>query len=75
MLNNTGGTVAAGASPGTLTINGDYTQGPGGTLQEEIAGTTPGTQFDQLVVTGDVTLDGTLAILEHMFGAAARASR
>ena len=26
-VSNTGGTVAPGASPGTLTINGDYTQG------------------------------------------------
>ena len=44
---NTGGTIAPGASPGVLTIDGDYTQGAGGTLQTEIAGTTPGTQFDR----------------------------
>ena len=31
--------MAPGASPGTLTINGDYTQGAGGTLRAEIAGT------------------------------------
>lgn len=59
---NTGGTVAPGSSPGTLTDKGDYTQGSGGTLAEEITGTTPGTQFDQLLVGGALSLDGTLAI-------------
>jgi hypothetical protein len=61
-VSNPGGTVAPGSSPGTLTIRGDYTQGAGGTLAEEIAGTTPGSQFDHLVVGGVLTLDGTLAI-------------
>jgi hypothetical protein len=61
-VSNAGGTVAPGSSPGTLTVTGAYTQGPGGTLAEEITGTTPGTQFDQLLVAGAVTLDGTLAI-------------
>ena len=61
-VSNTGGTVAPGNSPGTLTIVGDYTQGPGGKLAEEITGTTPGTQFDRLLVGGALTLDGTLAI-------------
>ncbi len=60
-LSNPGGTVEPGASPGTLTITEDFTQGPGGTLQEEIAG--PATaQFDRLVVGGLATLGGTLAI-------------
>ena len=45
-----------------LTIAGNYTQSAAGTLVEEIAGTTPGTQFDQLLVSGNVTLDGNLAI-------------
>jgi hypothetical protein len=67
---STGGTLAPGASPGTLTINGAYTQGPGGTLAEEITGTTPGTQFDQLLVAGPVTLDGTLAIDSTSFAPA-----
>jgi len=60
---NTGGTVAPGASPGTLTIAGAYRQGAGGTLQEEITGTTPGSQFDVLAVGGPVALDGVLAIV------------
>lgn len=61
-VSNTGGTVAPGSSPGTLTDKGDYTQGSGGTLAEEITGTTPGSQFDHLVVDGALTLGGTLAI-------------
>lgn len=61
-LNNAGGTMGPGASPGTLTIGGNYTQGPGGTLRAEIAGTTPGTQHDRLVIGGTASLAGTLAI-------------
>lgn len=62
-VTNTSGTVEPGSSPGTLTVTGNYTQGASGTLQTEIAGTTPGTQFDRLQVGGAVTLDGTLAIV------------
>jgi hypothetical protein len=62
-LVNTAGSVRPGASPGILTVNGDYSQGPGGTLQVEINGTTPGTQYDQLAVGGNASLDGTLAIV------------
>jgi hypothetical protein len=62
-LTNTSGTVEPGSSPGTLTVTGNYTQGPGGTLQTEITGTTPGSQFDRLEVGGAVSLDGTLAIV------------
>ncbi|OGA61903.1 MAG: hypothetical protein A3F77_18680 [Betaproteobacteria bacterium RIFCSPLOWO2_12_FULL_67_28] len=54
------GTVAPGASPGLMTINGDYVQTSTGTLLVEIAGTTPGTEYDQLRVSGGVTLDGNL---------------
>ena len=61
-VNNTAGTLAPGTSAGTLTINGNYTQGPAGTLAVEIGGTAPGTQYDQLIVTGNATLDGTLNV-------------
>ncbi len=60
---NTSGTVAPGNSPGNLTIDGDYTQGPGGTLLVELAGhdlNAEEPQFDQLRVTGTATLDGTV---------------
>ncbi len=67
------GTVRVGNSPGELTILGDYRQLPAqndpdptranrsGTLEMEIAGTSPG-QFDRLIVTGDVDLGGGLVV-------------
>ena len=64
---NTGGTLAPGNSPGALTIAGDYTQGPGGRLLVELGGTLPGSGYDQLNVTGNATLDGTLEV--RLFGA------
>jgi uncharacterized repeat protein (TIGR01451 family) len=54
--------VAPGASPGTLTINGDYVQASNGVLNIQIGGTAPGTQYDQLLVSGNVTLGGTLNV-------------
>ena len=62
-VTNSGGTVEPGVSPGILNVNGNYTQGAGGTLEIEIAGTIAGTQYDRLAVTGNATLDGTLAIV------------
>src|SRR5262249_5051633 len=60
---NTAGTVAPGNSPGIITINGDYTQGSGGALNIEVQGTNPATpDFDQLIVNGAVSLDGTLSV-------------
>lgn len=58
---NEGGTVSPGFSPGALTINGNYVQGPDATLLLEIAGLLPG-QFDVFNVTGTATLDGYLQI-------------
>ena len=55
--------VAPGASPGTLTISGDYVQASGGSLDIEIGGTAPGTQYDRVLVSGAVTLDGTLNVI------------
>jgi len=57
-----GGRVLPGDSPGMFELTGDYLQEPGGTLEIEIDGTTPGTGYDQLLVDGDVTLDGNLDI-------------
>jgi len=54
--------VAPGASPGTLTINGDYVQESDGVLNIQIGGTAPGTQYDRLLVSGNVTLGGTLNV-------------
>src|SRR5262249_7725391 len=57
-----GGTVAPGLSPGILNIAGNYVQTAGGTLSIEINGIAVGTQYDQLNVTGTITLAGTLAV-------------
>ena len=45
-----------------LALNADYTQNAGGTLDIQIAGTTAGTQYDRLAVTGDTTLSGALNV-------------
>ncbi|HET6408124.1 MAG TPA: hypothetical protein VFG14_09605, partial [Chthoniobacteraceae bacterium] len=60
-LNNSGGIVSPGGSgtAGTLSISGGYTQALGGTLAADLGGTASG-QFDFLVVTGAISLGGTL---------------
>ncbi|MFL5781542.1 MAG: hypothetical protein ACJ760_09535 [Thermoleophilaceae bacterium] len=57
---NTGGTVDPGDGVGQLTVDGNYTQGSGGTLAVKIQGPNPASDFDLLVVTGTATLGGTL---------------
>ncbi|MBM4113161.1 MAG: hypothetical protein FJ253_07270, partial [Phycisphaerae bacterium] len=61
-VNNTGGTVAPAASAGTLTIQGNYTQGASGVLEIELAGPVSGVSADELVVSGTATLAGTLSV-------------
>jgi len=56
------GTVSPGESPGTITVDGNYTQESTGVLEIELGGTTPGTQYDQLVVTGDAVLNNALKV-------------
>ncbi len=62
------GTVSPGNSPGTVTINGDYQQSSNGVLEVEVAGLNPGdalgqgTDFDRLIVYGQVNLNGALAV-------------
>ncbi|HEX8073006.1 MAG TPA: LamG-like jellyroll fold domain-containing protein [Pyrinomonadaceae bacterium] len=55
-------TVNVGGSPGCLNITGSYTQTAAGTLNVEIGGATPCTQYDQLNATGAASLNGTLAV-------------
>ncbi len=49
------GTVSPGHSPGCLTVNGNYNQS--GTYQAELGGTTACSGYDQIDVTGTVSLD------------------
>ncbi|WP_197530955.1 PD40 domain-containing protein [Bythopirellula polymerisocia] len=53
------GIISPGESPGTLIIDGDYTQHAAGQLQIELASAA---SFDKLVVAGDASLAGTLAV-------------
>lgn len=62
IVNNSGGNVAPGSSPGTLTLQNGYTQGPGGTLSVELGGPNIGVQSDLLAVTGTATLAGKLNV-------------
>jgi hypothetical protein len=56
------GHVAPGASPGTLTINGNFAQSAAGTFDVEL---TSSTVHDLLLVNGSAALNGTLAL--HCF--------
>jgi autotransporter-associated beta strand protein len=60
-LTNAGGTYSPGASPALSTIGGDLHENAG-TLLVEIAGTTPGTNFDQLHITGTAGIGGLLSV-------------
>jgi predicted outer membrane repeat protein len=55
-------TLAPGQSPGSITVTGDYTQTSAGTLQVELAGKVPGSEFDRVVVAGAATLGGALQV-------------
>jgi hypothetical protein len=63
-LVNSLGIVSPGTSVGTLTVEGNYQQSAGGTLNIELGGTAVG-QYDQLRVIGGLNgaiLDGTLDV-------------
>ncbi len=62
-LNQLGGTLAPGNSPGCMEIDGDYNLAAAGTLQIEIDGPTVCTQYDRLQVNGNVTVAGTLDVV------------
>jgi len=61
-LVNNDGTVSGGATPGLLTVTGNYTQGTNGTLSIPVGGTVAGTGYGQLVVNGTATLNGALTL-------------
>ena len=64
-LNNQGGTLAPGNSPGITQVTNVYTQATAGKLAIEVAGVGgagAADGHDQLAVTGGTTLDGTLDV-------------
>ena len=62
-VENDGGVLSPGNSPGVIEITGDYRQGADGSLLVEIAGTVAGTEHDLLVVGGVASLDGALEVV------------
>jgi hypothetical protein len=56
------GTTGPGTSPGILSWVGSYAPRAGARLAIELGGLTAGTQHDQLAVTGNASLGGTLKI-------------
>ncbi len=58
---SSGGTLAPGVSPGVLNFGGSLNLLSGSTTAIEIAGTTRGTGFDGLNITGATIYGGTLA--------------
>jgi hypothetical protein len=61
-LVNQGGTLAPGHSAGSTNIDGDYRQTTDASLHIELGGTTAGTEFDTLEISGAVALAGTLDV-------------
>ncbi|NKB19331.1 MAG: hypothetical protein GKS01_02195 [Alphaproteobacteria bacterium] len=64
-LNNTGGTLAAGNSPGILTLtDGDYVQGAAANFEFELFGAVVGVGHDLLnILGGDTDLSGSLDVV------------
>ena len=62
-----GGTLAPGNSPGTFTTTGNLSLSSGATLALELAGTTAGTGYDQMIVGGDVALGSATLSLSVSF--------
>jgi hypothetical protein len=61
-VENRSGTVSPGVGIGTLSIEGRFANGVDGTLTFELGGTAAGTQYDQLLVDGAISIDGTLSV-------------
>ncbi len=65
MINN--GEILPGNSPGITTITGDLTNSAGSIIEIEIAdlatGGTAGVDYDQLIITGNALLEGTLSLV------------
>ncbi|XHR27122.1 MAG: autotransporter-associated beta strand repeat-containing protein [Chthoniobacteraceae bacterium] len=59
-LSLVGGTLASGNSPGITTVQGNYTMDASSTLVAEVRGSVAGISYDQVKVSGNVSLAGTL---------------
>ena len=59
-------TLAPGHSPGALNITGNLTLGAASVTNIEVGGTTAGSGFDVINVTGSTTLNGTLNVTSYL---------
>ncbi|XHR30610.1 MAG: autotransporter-associated beta strand repeat-containing protein [Chthoniobacteraceae bacterium] len=59
-LTLTSGTLSPGNSAGITTVNGDFVMNASSTLVAEVSGATEGVTYDQVKVSGNVSLNGTL---------------
>ena len=57
------GVISPGSSPGVLTVIGDLTTVPEADFNIEIDGPNAGTEYDQVVVTNEAILEGTLNVI------------
>jgi hypothetical protein len=56
------GDLKPGSSPAAISFDGDVGFGVDATLQIELGGTTPSTQYDKINVIGDLALNGALEV-------------
>ncbi|SCY67226.1 T9SS type A sorting domain-containing protein [Flavobacterium caeni] len=56
------GTVSPGGAPGTLNLVGPFEMESGAQIAVDLNGLTPGTGHDVLAVTGNATLNGSVAV-------------
>jgi hypothetical protein len=57
------GTIAPGLALGAITVQGNFFQFSAGTLEIELGGLTPDTQYDKVIATGNAFLAGKLRVL------------
>ena len=68
-LNNNGGTISPGSSPGVMAVEEDFTQSQNGKLLIELGGTAAGTDHDVLQVGGAAVLvDGSISVVPEPTG-------
>jgi len=56
----TSGTLSPGNSAGTTTVGGNFTMDKNSTMVAQVSGAVAGISYDQVKVSGNITLDGTL---------------